>query len=42
MEEPEKKKSNQIRYIIESLEGLSPDIVAVIYRIVVAAESGLE
>ena len=42
MEEPEQKKERQIRYIMESLEGLSPDIVAVIYRIVAAAESGLE
>lgn len=35
-------KIQHIQYITEALDNLSPDIIALLFRIITAAESGLE
>lgn len=35
-------KEQKVIYITEALDNLAPDIISLLYRIVAAAESGLE
>lgn len=35
-------KEQKVTYITEALDNLAPDIISLLYRIVAAAESGLE